>query len=95
MTFPLPHYLDGLAEDQLEPARVRFLIRLAALYHNESGVVSQLSQAIGMHERSLHSLIGLNHLKITPDTAVKIEKAVGRDRMPRELFRPDIFVTEE
>lgn len=95
MSFPLPHYLDELPADQAQKAKVAFLYRLAALYHNERGIVEHLSEAIGMNKGSLTTLINTGS-QITPETAVKIEKLVGRDKMPREFFRPDLFcITEE
>lgn len=71
-------------------ARMCFLIRLAALYHNDTGSLTQLSEAIGLSKPALH--VACKRGQIAPEHAVAIEKLIGRALFPRELFRPDLFL---
>lgn len=70
-----------------------FALRAAALYHNKLGSIGLLSEAIGLSNAALH--MALNYKGITPKHAIAIEKLLGREHFPRELFRPDIFLTAE
>lgn len=76
-----------------DQARLCFLIRLAALFHNENGSLTQLSEAIGLTKPALH--VALKRGQIAPVHAVAIETLLGRPLFPRELFRPDLFVLPE
>lgn len=75
--------------ESVDRAKLCFLVRLAALYHNDKGSVGQLSVACGLAESTLHQ--ALKRGEIAPGHAVEIEKIVGRPLFPRELFRPDLF----
>lgn len=74
---------------QVDHARLCFLIRLAALYHNERGSLGLLSTAIGMSEPALAMVCKRG--TITGEIAVAIEAKIGRALFPREMFRPDLF----
>lgn len=52
--------------------------------------MSSLSTALGFHPGSLSSAS-----TITAEVAIKLEQLLGRDVFPRELFRPDLFLTQE
>lgn len=88
--FPEPPYMAELPEEQRQEARARFLIRLAALYFSPEGKMQALSSACGLHKNHLATLRG-----ISPESAIKMEKAVGRELFPRELFRPDLFTVQQ
>ncbi len=78
--------------ESVDRSKLCFLIRLAALYHNDRASVGQLSIACGLAESTLHQ--ALKRGEIAPGHAVEIERIVGRPLFPRELFRPDLFVIE-
>lgn len=71
----------------------RYLIRLAALYHNSAGSISELSDACGLSRSGLSSL--LHARSLPPKVAIRIEEVVGREFIQRDLFRPDIFSVPE
>lgn len=86
-TWPSPAWLND--DDLPEQAKLRFLLRLAAIYHNPKGSLQDLSRAVGYADNGLNQAI-LNQ-SVTPECAIKLEGLLGREHFPRELFRPDIF----
>lgn len=87
---PLPAWVSACqTAESVDRAKLCFIIRLAALFHNEKGSVGQLSIACGLAESTLHQ--ALKRAEIAPGHAVEIERVVGRSLFPRELFRPDLF----
>lgn len=83
---PRPRWCDDLPD---EHARLRFLFMLAAIYHNHEGSLRTLASAIG--RSGAFFTMAAKEGKISGDDAVKIERAIGREIFPRELFRPDLF----
>lgn len=79
--------------ESVDRAKLAFLLRLAALYHNATGSLTELSLALGMSDSVLH--MAMKRGQITAEVAVAIEKAIGRQHFPRELFRPDLFTVAE
>lgn len=75
--------------ESVDHAKLCFLVRLAALYHNEKGSLGRLSLAIGLSEPAL--AMACKRGQITGEVAVAIESAIGRSLFPREMFRPDLF----
>lgn len=72
-------------------ARQRFWLRIAALYLTETGTVTDLSVLLG---RTTAALLNYSTKRCTPipaELAIQIESLVGRDVIPRERFRPDLF----
>jgi hypothetical protein len=91
-TVPTPSWVTANeTPESVDHAKLCFLLRLAALYHNEKGSLGQLSVAIGLTDPALSMLMKRGQ-KIAPDHAVKIERLIGRELFPRELFRPDLFL---
>lgn len=86
MQFPLPLRIQRLPEPEKERATARFLVRLAALYHNDAGALKNLSLALGMHEKSL-----ANCPAIQGPTAIAMEDIIGDPSIDRKTFRPDLF----
>jgi hypothetical protein len=87
---PLPGYISETTEEiARRKAETQFRLRLAALFLSKNGTLMQLAKTCGLHEKSLSALTD-----ISPELAIKIEKALGRDLFPREYFRPDLFVVE-
>lgn len=90
MRIVYPAYFDTLPKEEAETAKVRFLLRLAALYYSPKGNLADLSSALGYHTGTLSGTVS-----IPPGMAVALEKLLGRETFPRELFRPDLFIVEE
>lgn len=86
MQFPLPQRINLLPEPERERATARFHIRLAALYHNDTGALGKLSTALGMHEKSLANCPAIQGV-----TAIAMEDVIGDPAIDRKTFRPDLF----
>lgn len=80
--FPVP---DWVSPDD----RQRFAVTLAALYHNRAGSIRDLSLALGLSHSGLH--MALKTSGISARNCLALEALLGRDRFPREFFRPDLF----
>ena len=87
-----PARLAELQEGERGPARVRYYLNLAAAYHNDSGSLAKLSAALGFSKPHLN--VCRQRGQVSPETAIKIEVALGRDCFPRELFN-DIFIVAD
>lgn len=87
-TWPSPAWLNDVAMP--DQANRRFILRLAALYHNEKGSLQELSRALDYSDNALHQAAVQNQ-GVTPECAIRLEGLLGRELFPRELFRPDIF----
>jgi hypothetical protein len=90
--WPEPAWIERLPEEERGPARVCFHLNLAAAFHSESGTLTELSRAIGLNETALN--VARQRGKVSPRLAILIERNLGRDHFPRELFN-DIFVLDE
>lgn len=80
--FPVPSWVQP--ED-----RQRFAVALAALYHNPTGSISVLSEALGLSRATLN--MALKGPGISERNCLALEALLGRDLFPREFFRPDLF----
>lgn len=72
--------------------RQEFAVRLAALYHNRTGSLGLLSEAMGLSKPALHQ--ALSYKGLNASHCIKLESVLGRELFPREFFRPDIFIPE-
>ena len=72
--------------------RQEFVVRLAALYHNRTGSLAELSRAMGGSGSLLHMALKTNGLNAKH--CIKLEEILGRENFPREFFCPDIFIAE-
>lgn len=84
--FPVPDWVEP--ED-----RQRFALSLAALYHNPTGSISELSTALGLSHATLNA--ALRGPGISERTCLALESLLGREAFPREFFRPDLFPAGE
>lgn len=94
MQIKLPKWLEEVPEERQLIETTRFYLRIAALYVDPEGRLSALSLACGLAESTL-ATVSKRVEKLSPETAILIERTVGRDLMPRELFRPDLFTISE
>lgn len=86
---PEPAWLTGEKDPEFTKKRTRFWLSIACLYYSESGQSGDLAKAIGLTPNSF--AVMKTRGKVSPEIAVALETALGRERFPRELFRPDIF----
>lgn len=86
--WPEPAWIAELPREQRGAAKVRFYLSLAAAWHSEAGTLTELSRTLGRHEAHLN--VARKRGKVSPELAVEIESALGRENFPRELFN-DIF----
>ena len=93
MEIRMPAWLEAVEDDRQLAERTRFLLRLAALYIDPEGRLSELSRRCGLAENTL-ATISKRQDRVSPEIAISVEKAVGREVMPRELLRPDLFNTQ-
>lgn len=88
--WPTPVWLDEIADPaDREHAKTRFFLSLAALYAHESGNAKPASQQFGFNGAQI--AVARCRGVITADMAIAMERKLGRDLFPRELFRPDLF----
>src|SRR5688500_4377125 len=91
--WPSPTWLDGVADEtERESERLRVLLGLACIYHSRRGKLADLAESLGITANAL--AIAKARGQVSPEMAIALEKALGRDLFPREAFRPDIFVIE-
>lgn len=93
MTILLPNWFEKLKptvyKDRL--IRNRFLVRQAAILSCPEGSLHALADISGISYYSLIKTYQKEAGIITPDQAIRLERAVGKAAMPRELIRPDYF----
>lgn len=92
MKLPEPTWLTGETDIERSEKRTRFYLSIACQYYSESGRASDLAEAIGMSANAY--AVMKTRGKVPPETALALEKALGRELFPRSLFRPDLFEVE-
>jgi hypothetical protein len=90
--WPEPAWIAELQESHRPTAKLRFFLNLAAAYHSESGALTELSESCGLNRAHLN--VCRQRGRVSPEIAVRLEEALGRDTFPRELFN-DIFAVAE
>lgn len=68
--------------------------RIAAVYHNSTGSLGLLSEAMGGSKSTLHMALGERGNGLNANHCIRLEEVLGRELFPREFFRPDIFIAE-
>lgn len=90
MPIPLPAWLDTLPESARPAARTKFLLKACAIYATEEGKIQDFSAILGFHRNTLFGIAsGANPM--TANTAVAIEKLLGRSIVTREMLLPELF----
>jgi hypothetical protein len=85
--------MEGVAQEQ---AKVRFLMRVYALYASEEGTVTEFAKVLNLTMTQIRTQTQSQFWRPLPvETAIRIENALGRDIAPRELLRPDVFQLPE
>lgn len=88
----LPRWIDSLSGPEREAAKQRFYLRLAALHVSESGTLRELAASLGRSKNALTRYVADTPDLLPVDLAIAIETLVGRETLPRETLRPDIFI---
>lgn len=88
--WPEPAWLAAVPPHEREAARLKFLVALAALYHNPEGSPIKMSRALGLHSTSLSAIKSRG--SISADMALKIEHALGPDLFPWQVFLPELLL---
>ncbi len=89
----MPAWLEAVEDDRQHAEKTRFLLKIAALYVDPEGRLSELSRKCGLAENTL-ATVSKRQDRISPEIAILVENAVGRDILPRELLRPDLFTVQ-
>lgn len=88
--WPSPSWLDGITDDsEREAARHRYLLNLACVFHSPTGRVADLATALGVSPNAF--ALAKMRGKVPPEMAIDIERILGRDHFPRELFHPALY----
>lgn len=85
----MPPWLADLPDVERPKARIRFLLCLASAYCGDRGNHSKLAHVIGFHVNTVHA--AKQRGDVSPEMALALESALGRELFPRELFLPDLF----
>lgn len=88
-----PAWIDHLPKKDQARARVKFLLRLAAVLATPEGSISVLSHRIGLHRNSLNSMIAQGTLDAgIPVNVIKaIEQTIGVGVIPRSVLNPEVY----
>lgn len=89
----IPPRIEALTEPQREHARLRYVLLLAAVWYSRSGTLAELAEDCG-YNKGLFSTC-MTRGEVTPDIALALEKTLGREHWPRELFCPRLALPAE
>lgn len=84
--WPSPKWLDGSTDDS---DRHRLLLGLACLFHSPDGRTADLAFALDMTPNAFSLMKARG--RVSPETAIEIERILGREHFPRELFHPALY----
>ncbi|HSU67183.1 MAG TPA: hypothetical protein VLJ39_09940 [Tepidisphaeraceae bacterium] len=93
MPIPLPKWFEGPWDDehQERSAKAKFFLAIAAQYYQPGGTIASLGAHLGyQHPAGIYAQISRNG-EVSAEHAVILERLAGRNVLPRELLRPDIF----
>ena len=89
-----PDYIYKLPQGpNRDIAITRFGLKLAAIYATEEGSLKAFADALGIS----HTMVkewSAGRQRVSAQSAIAIEKLVGRHIIQREVFRPDLFLIE-
>lgn len=92
--WPEPKWLAEIQDrERRECSRIRWLLSMACLYHTSSGRPGTLANALNMTPNAFSIIKSRG--KISPETVIAIERELGREHFPREVFLPDLFSIPE
>ena len=93
ITITFPAYIAALPKKEQGRARMRFLMRLAAILCTESASINALSKRIGFHHNSLNSMFSQGTLDngIPVNIIKAIEQVIGVGVIPREMLNPEVY----
>lgn len=91
--FGFPAWLHALPEADKPRARAKFIVRYAALIATQDGTIESLSCAMGYGHNTVQSALGAGRYdeSFPVNFIVRLEDAIGRDTIPREVLNKRIF----
>ncbi len=91
--WPEPAWIAACPYSEREGARLRFYIALAGLYANPQGSLTKMSTEMGLNT---HAVANARSRQVMgSDMAVRIEKLLGRELFPWEMFLPELVLKLE
>jgi hypothetical protein len=91
--WPTPQWLRDLPDVEQKAALTRFHLCLATAYACDKASPAELSRLLGMSDSAINQM--KNRGTVAAEQAIALERLLGRQLFPRELFRPDLFVLPE
>lgn len=91
--WPEPHWLADLPDVERQQAKTRFLLCIAQAYFGDKASIGDFCTALNLPHN--HLSVMKSRGSVSGETAVQIERLLGREHFPRELFRPDLFIIAE
>lgn len=89
MNYPAWVNDPALSEEEKRRNRIKFLIRHAALHHNETGSLPPLAVAIGYQDEAFYQAMRRGY--VTPGMACSLEAVLGRAIITKEQLCPETF----
>lgn len=91
--FKLPAWLDAMPHSEQARARAKVIVHIAAAFASPGGTVDALSLAMGYRGRTVVSALNQGRYdKAFPvDFIMRLEDAIGRGTIPREIMNPEVF----
>jgi hypothetical protein len=94
MKFNYPRWIHDLcpSEKIQREEKLKFLIKLAALYATPDGTIGALCKLLGKNKQAFAPQFrGFNNQPLNINLAIEIEKVVGADNISRKDLCPHIF----
>jgi DNA-binding transcriptional regulator YdaS (Cro superfamily) len=94
--FAFPTWIERLPARQQGRARIKFVLKFAAVMATSEGSITALSKRIGLHRNSLNSMIAQGQIDNgLPVNVIKaIESAIGVGVIPRAVMNPGTYDTQ-
>lgn len=86
----IPPRIRQLPPAEQETARIRYVILCAAAWYSHEGHLSKLSVACGWHSMTVAMMVHKGYVAV--EAAIKLEKVLGRQYFPREVFSPKLAI---
>lgn len=93
MTLPVPVWCRYTSNERPNTTRIRnrYLIKSAALFYSIDGQLGYLALGLEIAYTTLVAPYAPVPVLMSVETAIKLEKLLGRDYITREMLRPDLF----
>ena len=92
LMIPYPTWVDSLPDAEKEAEKVRFRIRVAALYATREGLYAGLAERVGVSLATVGAIASKTQ-RLSVPSALRFERALGREVCPREEMAPHFYPT--